>query len=254
MTHLATVKLRADRLASRRNRALARFAKLFGVPFVGLSLALSFASMAFAHDEGWVLAQEAPPSAEKQAPAPAPDASKPTATESWRPNYQPGDKAARDRALGNLYAYLATAGSPQAAARIATAIERIWLDAGSETISLLMERALTAAKDQKFDDAITIMDAVIDLRPQYAEAWNRRAFIYFMRDQNARALADLQRVLALDPSHFKAMNGLAKIMLAMGNKAGALKALEQLREMYPYWPGVDSSIEELDREVNGQGI
>ncbi len=158
------------------------------------------------------------------------------------------------RELENLYAYLATSPDAPTAQRIASAIERLWLDPGSDTISVLMERAIKAANAKKLDIALQLMDAVVELAPDYAEGWNRRAFIYFTQQEHTRAMGDLRRALALDPNHFKAMDGLAKVMLAIGQKKGALQALEKLREIHPYSPGLDRTIEELKRDVEGQGI
>jgi tetratricopeptide (TPR) repeat protein len=69
-----------------------------------------------------------------------------------------------------------------------------------------------------------------------------------------RALGDLRRTLALDPHHFKALDGLAQILREIGQKKAALKAFKELLEVHPYWSGAKQAIEELEREVEGQGI
>jgi cytochrome c-type biogenesis protein CcmH/NrfG len=78
--------------------------------------------------------------------------------------------------------------------------------------------------------------------------------VHFVRKDTERALGDLRRALALDPTHFKALDGLAQILREIGQKKAALKAFKELLEVHPYWSGAKQAIEELEREVEGQGI
>ncbi len=170
------------------------------------------------------------------------------------PKYEPGNRKARDLALGNLYAYLATAEDAASAKKIAIAIERIWLDPSSATISVLMERAIKSANAGKTELAMKLMNTVVKLAPDYAEGWNRRAFVFHMLNNPSAAMGDLQRALTIDPNHFKALDGVSKVLLSAGKKKGALKAMRQLREIHPHWPDIDRLIDDLAREVEGQGI
>ncbi|MEW5964860.1 MAG: tetratricopeptide repeat protein [Pseudomonadota bacterium] len=166
----------------------------------------------------------------------------------------PATPADRSRILEGLYAHLATADGEESAQLIAQSIERIWLHSGSETVSLLMGRAIRAAEEKRLDLAIQLLDAVVELAPDFAEGWNRRALVHYMRDDYALALGDLRRVLALEPNHFKALDGLVQILREMGEKKAALKALQQLLAIHPHWQGGKQALEELAREVEGQGI
>jgi tetratricopeptide (TPR) repeat protein len=166
----------------------------------------------------------------------------------------PKTPAEREKALSDLYALLATADDEESAKAVADAIERVWLYSGSATVDLLMERSIKAMSEKKVDLALKLLDAVVDLAPDFTEAWNRRAYVYFVQKDTERALGDLRRALALDPNHFKALDGLAQILREIGQKKAALKAFRQLLEVYPYWSGAQQAVEELEREVDGQGI
>jgi tetratricopeptide (TPR) repeat protein len=160
----------------------------------------------------------------------------------------------REKTLLDLYALLATADGEDSAKAIADAIERIWQHSGSPTIDVLMERSTKALGAKNNDLALKLLDYAVELAPDFAEAWNRRAYVYFLKNDFGRAMGDLRRTLALDPNHFKALEGLAQILREAGQKKGALQAFKKLLEVHPYWPGAEQAVEELEREVEGQGI
>ncbi len=156
--------------------------------------------------------------------------------------------------LNDLYAHLATAEDEQAAKPIAETIERLWLYSGSDTISLLMERSAAALAAKNSELALKLLDNVVALAPDYAEGFNRRAYVLFSQNNLESAVGDLRRALALEPNHFKALDGLFQIWREHGNKRGALRVVKQLLEVNPNWPGAKQAVEELAREVEGQGI
>jgi tetratricopeptide (TPR) repeat protein len=156
--------------------------------------------------------------------------------------------------LDELYAHLATAGSEEVAQLTSQAIEHVWLTSGSDTVDLLMERALKAINEKKIDVALKLLDGVVDLAPDYPEGWNRRAFVYYTKNDIERSLGDLRRVLSLDPSHFKALEGLAQVLRELDYKKEALQVYRRLLEVNPYMSGAKSAVDELSREVEGQGI
>jgi tetratricopeptide (TPR) repeat protein len=166
----------------------------------------------------------------------------------------PKTPAEREKTLSDLYALLATADDEESAKAIADAIERVWVHSGSATIDLLMERSIKAMNEKKVDLALKLLDSVVELAPDFTEGWNRRAYVFFVQNDIERALGDLRRTLALDPHHFKALDGLAQILREIGQKKAALKAFKELIDVHPYWSGAKQAIEELEREVEGQGI
>jgi tetratricopeptide (TPR) repeat protein len=166
----------------------------------------------------------------------------------------PKTPAEREKTLSDLYALLATADDEESAKAIADAIERVWVHSGSATIDLLMERSIKAMNEKKVDLALKLLDSVVELAPDFTEGWNRRAYVYFVQNDIERALGDLRRTLALDPHHFKALDGLAQILREIGQKKAALEAFKELIDVHPYWSGAKQAIEELEREVEGQGI
>jgi len=166
----------------------------------------------------------------------------------------PKNAIARRRLKENLYALLSVAEDKRSAKRISAVVERVWLTSGSETIDILMRRALRAHNAKKTKLSLKLLNAVIRLAPDYAEAWNRRAYVHYRRRDFRGAAGDLRRVLALDPKHFKALDGLGTILRESGDDAGALKVYERLMDINPMMPGLKTILDELTRKVRGRGI
>ncbi len=156
--------------------------------------------------------------------------------------------------LADMHGKLATAPDAEAAAKVAASIERLWAHAGTDTSMVLMERSATAMAQNKNDLALKFLTVAVELQPDFAEAWNRRAVVFYSTNQIERAVGDLRRVLALDPQHFKALEGLSNILREQGQKKAALTAMKKLLEVYPLAPGVQQAHDELVRDVEGQGI
>lgn len=160
----------------------------------------------------------------------------------------------RRRVLSNLYALLATAHDEKTAGEIANTIQALWHHSGSDTVTLLLERSNVAARHKDYRLARELLDAAVELAPDYAEAWARRAFVHYLQDDYARALGDLRRALALEPNHFKALDGLGLVLRDVGQKKGALKAFRTLQQVHPFWPDIAQTIKELEEDVEGRGI
>lgn len=196
-------------------------------------------------------AKPQPPVAPHAAPLP-PDAQPATSAKGQDSQPLPSTPAERAKLLSNLYAYLATAETEADSKPIAAAIEKLWLYNGSDTIGVLMDRAAQRIAAKDYDSALKFMDAVVDLAPDYAEGWNRRAYVHYLNNDIERMVGDLRRCLALEPNHFRALEGLAQVMRETGQKKAALKAYEKLLEINPNSSGAKDAVKELSGEVEGQ--
>jgi tetratricopeptide (TPR) repeat protein len=158
----------------------------------------------------------------------------------------------RLQTLARLYGELESSKAAEQAERIATDIERIWLDSGSATVDLLVERAGYFVQNEEPDLALRVLDTVVSIDPDYAEGWYERAMVHFIKEDFRRALTDLRQALALEPQHFKAIVALGAIMQELGNKKAALDAYRRALRVHPFLPAAKQAVEELKREVEGQ--
>jgi len=129
-----------------------------------------------------------------------------------------------------------------------------WMESGSPTVDMIMERAVDAQTIGDYETARAFYDRAIMLEPEYAEAWNRRATL-FLNDENfPEALRDLNEALRLEPRHFGAWAGLGIMMETMGAEAEALDAYRQALEIYPFMTQARQAEKRLSRVAEGQGL
>lgn len=159
----------------------------------------------------------------------------------------------KKRRLADLYAQLSAADSEENAAKLAGEIERLWRISGSDTVNLLISRAAKVAAEKRPELAEELLDRAVALAPDYTEGFSQRALFHFSQNNPTAAVGDLRRVLALDPNHFKAMEGLIQIWRE-SNKKGAYEVAKQLMDVHPFAAGARQAYEELKRDVEGRGI
>jgi len=163
----------------------------------------------------------------------------------------PGDKA---RGLDFLFGALKAAPDEASAKHVEARIWAIWLQTPSDTVALFMTRAKAAMDAQNPDVALKLLDAVVRLRPDYVEGWNRRATLYYLRNDYAHSLADIEQVLAREPRHFGALAGLGMIMQDLGDDKRALDAFRRALAVNPHLEKVPELVKTLSEKVEGRDI
>lgn len=203
-----------------------RFPVVFAVAALGLCLA-ALNAPAFAQDpDQWL--------------SPPADALKPPHGETY--------------SLDTLFAGLKIAPDEASAKAIEDRIWARWLISGSDTCTLLMTRVKDATDDKNYDLAIRLLDAVIALKPDYVEAWNRRATVYYLKQDYGHALADLRVVLAKEPRHFGALSGLGLILQDIGDDKHALEAYRKALAIDPHLENIPEAVKTLSEKVEGRPI
>ena len=83
-------------------------------------------------------------------------------------------------------------------------------------------------------DAEALLSQIIADLPDFAEAWNRRAVLYYVQDRYLEAMADCQRVIELIPYHFGALHGLGLCHAALGQYPAAIEVFQKALAVQPY--------------------
>jgi tetratricopeptide (TPR) repeat protein len=160
----------------------------------------------------------------------------------------------RTKNLDFLFEALKAAPDADSAKLVEGRIWALWLASGSDTADLLMSRVKTALDGKDNNLAIELLTAVIGLKPEYIEAWNKRATLYFANKDYSKSLADIRQVLAREPRHFGALSGLGIIMQEFGEDKLALEAFRRAVAVNPHLPKIPEFVKTLTEKVEGRDI
>ena len=167
------------------------------------------------------------------------------------PRAQKGDAKVH---IDRLFEALKIAPDEESAKYIEGRIWALWYASGSDTANLLMTRVKAATEGKDYDLALKLVNAVIDMKPDFAEAWNRRATLYFLKKDYGRALADIQEVLRREPRHFGALSGLGIILQEFGDDKRALDAFRRTLAIHPKIERIPDLAKSLAEKVDGRDI
>jgi len=161
------------------------------------------------------------------------------------------DRAAR---LDTLYQALVKAPNQAIAKIVEAKIEALNLQSGSATADLLMVRARSMIEAKESKLAFELLDSIIEIAPDFAEARAQRATLYYVTKNIPAALADLRMVLAHEPRHYGALTGLGVILQEIGENKRALEAFRRALAIDPYLDAVPDMVKKLEVEVEGRDI
>ncbi|MFJ5369943.1 tetratricopeptide repeat protein, partial [Bosea sp. CER48] len=154
--------------------------------------------------------------------------------------------------LERLFERLHDAKTQEEAEGVARLIQRRWARSGSDTADLLMTRAQKALQDKQTEIAIELLDRIISLQPDWAEAWNQRANALYIAGDSIRSMLDIGETLKREPRHYGAMMGLGLILRQQGDDKGAMIAFRKALTIYPEFDAVKKAVDSLKSEVDGR--
>jgi len=203
-----------------------RFPVLVGAAVLGMMLAMPAWAQS-SHDHGWI----GPPSDLPEA-----------------------GRGGAKYSIDTLFDALKIAPDEISAKAIEDRIWSVWMASGSDTCNLLMSRVRAATDAKDYDLAIKLLDAIIAIKPDYVEAWNRRATVYYLKQDLEHALADIGEVLTREPRHFGALSGLGLIMQDIGDDKLALEAYRKALAVDPHLEHIPEVVKTLSEKVEGRDI
>ena len=163
-------------------------------------------------------------------------------------------RANRPRNLDFLFGALQAAPDDETAKAIEQRIWALWVVSRSDTANLLMLRVRAAVEGKDSDLAIKLLDGIVKIKPDYIEAWNRRATLYYLKKDYGRALADIREVLKREPRHFGALSGLGLILQDIGDDKQALEVYRRALAVHPRIQRIPDLVKKLQEQVEGRDI
>jgi tetratricopeptide (TPR) repeat protein len=147
--------------------------------------------------------------------------------------------------LDEYFERLTACTTPDAARPIEDAIWDAWMYHGHEDAEFALERTVRDIAAKRYDIAESRLVLILRARPDWAEAWNKRATLYYLQGRDDESVAAIRRTLELEPRHFGALCGLGEILRGLDEKEAALLAFRSALRLHPQLSGIGDALAEL---------
>ena len=127
------------------------------------------------------------------------------------------------------------------------AMWQVWSRSGDEQVDRLLALGIEQMQTRQGEAAVDTFTRVIELRPDFAEGWNKRATVYYLLGEYARSLADCDEVMKRNPYHFGALSGYGMIYLQLGEPEKALLYMDRALAVNPNLHQVEETAQTLRR-------
>ena len=155
-----------------------------------------------------------------------------------------------DPQLGVLFSLLQEPATTESeAAEVTSQIWQKWLESDNEDVDKLMTLGIHAMNRLALPEAVIIFSKVIELAPDFAEGWNKRATVYYMMREFQLSTADVKNTLKLEPRHFGALSGQGMIYVQTDNNHAAIEFFKRALEVNPSMSALRENIEYLEQEL-----
>ena len=160
----------------------------------------------------------------------------------------------RENELDKLFDELKT-NNLSSAYEIEKKIWDIWTTHPSnKNLTYLLSRGVTFMNSELFVDAEIIFSAVIKKDPDWAEAWNKRATVFYLMGKYEESQNDIDEVLKLEKRHFGALSGQALVQMKLKNYEKALKSYKKVEIIYPSMQSPKVMIPRIQDLINKSSI
>jgi tetratricopeptide (TPR) repeat protein len=160
----------------------------------------------------------------------------------------------KDARLDKLFAQLKAATTMGEAQPIEAKIWEIWMESGDQNVDALMAIGNSALSDEDYAQAYRAFGRVVQLAPNFAEGWNKRATALYLLGRFNDSMKDIAKTLALEPRHFGALSGLGLCNAQLDKEKEALDAFEKALAINPNMPGIRQDAEDLKKSLAAKSI
>ena len=113
-------------------------------------------------------------------------------------------------------------------------------------LTLMLAKGSDAFNNNQFNEAIDIFTNVINLDPNWAEAWNKRATVLYMIGEYQKSQNDINKVLELENRHFGALAGQGLVNIKLKNYEKAIKSYKKALKIYPSMRSPEIMIKQIE--------
>ena len=130
----------------------------------------------------------------------------------------------------------------------------IWMRTDDSVVDPLFQTGMILLAQDDPKAAIEKLDQVIELKPEFAEAWNRRGNAFAALGEDDRALADYDRTIALNPYQFGALESCGAIWMTRSNYRKAAEYFRRALDLNPNLPEAAEALDELEKKLENDRI
>ena len=123
-----------------------------------------------------------------------------------------------------------------------------------QKLTKMLAQGSALMNSRMFKEAIIIFDQVIDLDPEWAEAWNKRATVLYLVGEYQKSQNDIDQVLKLEKRHFGALAGQGLVNIELKNYEKAIISYKKAKEIYPSMKSPEIMIKKLKELIKKQSI
>jgi tetratricopeptide (TPR) repeat protein len=142
---------------------------------------------------------------------------------------------------------------PELAATAEAILWRVWCRAGDPETDRVFRAGIEEMQRQKLVEAEALFSRVIEQNPGFAEGWNKRATVRFMRGDFAGSIADCQQTLARNPNHFGAASGQGLCHISLNEYREAAICFRRALEIHPHLDALRHNLALAAAEAGGSG-
>ena len=139
-----------------------------------------------------------------------------------------------DPRLNNLFKKLNKTENQQEISDIIKDIWDIWYEVDDPKVIEYFEKGIQAMRIRNYPLAVRFFNNLIEEDPNFAEAWNKRATVYFMMGDFDKSMQDIIKTLELEPRHFGALDGMGLIFIHQGQYQQAIDVYDKMLEIFPF--------------------
>ena len=144
---------------------------------------------------------------------------------------------------------------PSLSSRIAQQIWMLWsTHPTDQKLTSLLDEGSRLVQDQQYNRAIDVFTEAIELDPTWAEAWNKRATVYYIVGEFQKSQEDIDKVLELEERHFGALAGQGMVNIQLKNYDKAKRSYQKAQEIYPAMKSSKVMIEQIEELIKRQSI
>ena len=151
--------------------------------------------------------------------------------------------------LDQFFGQLQSTKDAYEAKQLETKIRLIWASDSTDDAVHQLSIASLALQVEDFKVAEPILDQLVKDHPEFSEAWNRRATLYYLQGRYPESLSDIDHVLDLEPRHFGALSGKGACLRSMGRDADAMQAMKEAVAVDPFIAGLSDAIKEMEKKT-----